>query len=539
MTERRWAWFLPTAAVALALGILLGRQSIWLWPGLTALACALAAAVLLDGQGRVAAAVAAMAALGFALGQTAYHPALPMEGDYAVTGMVAQELRQESNGQVKTVLHHVTLNGQAADDAYWSFYLQEGESLPEGLKPGRQVTLTARLYHPSGAAKGIWAAVCASLGAQIGLLLPQLYWFGELPLLGLALNVAVFALVSAVMALYWLTLAVMALPGLSAVLGWLSARVTAWLLGGVRWMAEMDVAVLWTKQAGVLTALGWLMLMGALMIFSPLRGRKRLTAGAVGVALMAVSLIPWPDHTTTYTQLSVGSADAAVLLDEDRVVVIDTGEDGRALAQYLHQRRLSVDALILTHLHSDHAGGIQALLDERIPVKACYLADGATNALIDPAMAARVTALADSGTSVVTLGRGDVIDLPSGEITVLWPERGYTRPNRDANLSSLALRLEVRGVVMLLTGDLDGLYEHYAAVPANVLKVAHHGSSASTSDEFLKAVDAEVLVLSTGDEGRAQRLSERAEGLPIYDTAHQGAVTIRIKDGGYTVTTTR
>ncbi len=752
MTERRWAWFLPMAAVALALGILLGRQSIWLWPGLTALAFALVAAVLLDGQGRVAAAVAAMAALGFALGQTAYHPALPVEGDYAVTGTVAQELRQEANGQVKTVLHHVTLNGQAADDAYWSFYLREGESLPEGLKPGRQVTLTARLYHPSGAdnpggydfreyllqqgitiglygweglmvddapltadglaaayrhrlseglvsvmgeeaggyasamllgvrslvpaedreafsrlgiahvlsisgfhvgvlaamvawvmaglrlsrrlrlavmavlmsayalltglhppvlraaallllrelgavrlrqrsgvhllsaawivmlllapcqltgasfqltygavlglmlvtprltrmlpgltgaAKGIWAAVCTSLGAQIGLLLPQLYWFGELPLLGLALNVAVFALVSAVMALYWLTLAVMALPGLSTVLGWLAARVTAWLLGGVRWMAEMDVAVLWTKQAGVLTALGWLMLMGALMIFSPLRGRKQLTAGVVGVALMAVSLFPWPNHTTTYTQLSVGSADAAVLLDEDRVVVIDTGEDGRALAQYLHQRRLSVDALILTHLHSDHAGGIQALLDERIPVKTCYLADGATNALIDPAMAERVTALADSGTSVITLGRGDVIDLPSGEITVLWPERGYTRPNRDANLSSLALRLEARGIVMLLTGDLDGLYEHYAAVPANVLKVAHHGSSASTSDEFLKAVDAEALVLSTGDEGRAQRLSERAEGLPIYDTAHQGAVTIRIKDGGYTVTTTR
>ena len=151
MTERRWAWFLPMAAVAMALGILLGRQSIWLWPGLTALEYAKAAAVLLDGQGRVAAAVAAMAALGFALGQTAYHPALPVEGDYAVTGTVAQELRQEANGQVKTVLHHVTLNGQAADDAYWSFYLRESESLPEGLKPGRQVTLTARLYHPSGA----------------------------------------------------------------------------------------------------------------------------------------------------------------------------------------------------------------------------------------------------------------------------------------------------------------------------------------------------------------------------------------------------
>lgn len=752
MTERRWAWFLPMAAAALSLGILLGRPSAWLWPGWAALACALAALVLLDGRGRVTAAVAAVAALGFVLGQTAYHPALPEEGSYTVTGVIAEEIRREDSGQVKTVLHHVTLDGQAADDAYWSFYLREGENLPEALMPGARVTLTARLYHPSGAdnpggydfreyllqqgitiglygwehltvdqapftldglaaacrhqlsgqlvrvmgeeaggyasamllgvrslvpsedreafsrlgiahvlsisgfhvgvlaamvawvmarlrlsrrlrlavmtillsayalltglhppvlraaallllrefgalrwrqrsgvhllsaawvvmlllspcqltgasfqltygavlglmlvtpwltrllpgltgaGKRLWSAACASLGAQIGLLLPQLYWFGEIPLLGLLLNVLVFALVSAVMALYWLTLAVVAIPGLSAALGWLSARVTAWLLGGVRWMAGMGAVVLWTKQAGMLTALGWLMLMGAITIFSPLRGGRRWAAGTVGVVLMVVSLLPWPNHATTYTQLSVGSADAAVLRDQDRVVVIDTGEDGRALAQYLHQRRLSVDALILTHLHSDHAGGIQALLDERIPVATCYLADGAMNAQIDPAMAALVTALADSGTGIVTVGRGDAIPLPSGQMTVLWPEHGRTRPNRDANLSSLALRLEAQGVIMLLTGDLDGLYEHYAASPANVLKVAHHGSSASTSADFLKTVAPEALVLSTGDKGRAQRLSERTGDLPIYDTAHQGAVVIRIKDGGYTVTTMR
>ncbi len=752
MTERRWAWFLPMAAVALAVGILLGRASAWLWPGVAALACALGALACLDGRGRVAAAVAAMAALGFTLGQTAYHPALPAEGDYTVTGVVVQELRQEANGQVKTVLHHVTLNGQAAEDAYWSFYLREGEGLPEALIPGKRVTLTARLYHPSGAdnpggydfreyllqqgipiglygwegltvedapltadglaaawrhrlserlvsvmgeeaggyasamllgvrslvpsedreafsrlgiahvlsisgfhvgvlaamvawvmaklrlsrrlrlmvmsvllsayavltglhppvlraaallllrefgvlrlrqrsgvhllsaawivmllispcqltgasfqltygavlglllvtpwltrllpgltgvAKRLWTAVCASLGAQIGLLLPQLYWFGELPLLGLVLNVAVFALVSAVMALYWLTLAVTAIPGLSVVLGWLSAQVTAWLLGGVRWLAELDAVILWTKQAGLLTALGWLLLMGAVTIFSPLRGRKRLTAGVIGAIVMAVSLVPWPQQATTYTQLSVGSADAAVLRDQDRVVVVDTGEDGRALAQYLHQRRLSVDALILTHLHSDHAGGIQALLDERIPVKTCYLADGATAALIDPAMADLVTALADSGTSVLTVGRGDVIDLPSGKITVLWPERGRTRPQRDANLSSLALRVEARDVVLLLTGDLDGLYEHYAAAPAHVLKVAHHGSNASTSADFLADVSPDMLVLSTGDEDRAQRLSQRAGETPIYDTANRGAVMIRMENGGYAVTTMR
>ena len=47
-----------------------------------------------------------------------------------------------------------------------------------------------------------------------------------------------------------------------------------------------------------------------------------------------------------------------------------------SLSQYLKQRRLSVGTLILTHLHSDHAGGAQALLDERIPVARCFYPDG-------------------------------------------------------------------------------------------------------------------------------------------------------------------
>ena len=78
------------------------------------------------------------------------------------------------------------------------------------------------------------------------------------------------------------------------------------------------------------------------------------------------------------------SADAALLWDENRTVVIDAGEDGRGLGEYLHQRRLSVDALVITHLHSDHAGGLRALLDKGIPIGRILLPWGAETAAAAP-----------------------------------------------------------------------------------------------------------------------------------------------------------
>ena len=94
-----------------------------------------------------------------------------------------------------------------------------------------------------------------------------------------------------------------------------------------------------------------------------------------------------------------------------------------------------------------------------------------------------------AGTEIRYLGRGDVLPLPSGSVTVLWPEKGGTRPGRDANNYSLASLLSLQGVTVLQTGDLTGTYEGYAAVRADLLKAAHHGSPFSTSPEFLSAVN--------------------------------------------------
>lgn len=373
----------------------------------------------------------------------------------------------------------------------------------------------------------VWEAFTAALAAQLGILLPQLYWFGELPLLSIVLNMAVIPLAGVLMTLYWLTLAALPVPGLAAFLGTLSAWGTKALLTAVRALASLDIVSLWTRRADALVLIGWVLLLLSLSTLVPRKfARARRWGSVLGALLVASILLPIPEWQTAYTQFSVGDADAAVLQDRGVTVVIDTGEDGRALAEYLQRRRQKVELLVLTHLHTDHAGGVQALLDAGITVEKCCLPADAMLPQPDSLVMRLLTELSQTGTEFCLVSRGDVIDLPSGRMTVLWPADGCVFSQQDANDASMAMYVELRGVTMLLTGDLSGLYEHYAAIPADVLKVAHHGSTASTSEEFRAAVDPQILLLSNEMPSRQARVEALAGDIPLYDTDRHGAVTL-------------
>ncbi len=380
-------------------------------------------------------------------------------------------------------------------------------------------------------------ATISGAAAQAGVALPLMYWYQSLPLWAVVLSAPVTLFSAAFIALGWVHLALGLVPAVGPLIGQITAAAGELFLRGVRLLGALPVGNLWTARANLLTALGWVLLMAGCSVFLAMGRRKRAAMIGLGCLLMALSVVPLPHTGTDYIQLSVGSADAAVLHDRDTVVVIDTGEDGRVLSQYLRQRRLSVDTLVITHLHSDHVGGVQALLDERIPVRRCVYPDGGREAAVQPELTALLDSLADTGTEVQAMARGDTLALPSGSLTAVWPERSKVRPGQDANESSLALLARLGGASLLLTGDLDGRYEAYAALPADILKVAHHGSASSTSPAFLEAVAPQVMLLSCGDDRRPETLAERAGSIPIYSTRALGAVTVMFHENGiYTVT---
>ena len=377
----------------------------------------------------------------------------------------------------------------------------------------------------------------ASLAVQLGLLPAQLYWFGGFPLASLVLNVFVIALSSGVMLLYWLTLAVLPIPFVAEAVGAVTGALTHVIQLGIRFLASVLGYSLWVPAPNWLTLAGWAMVMlGLSVLIHRSRELPRRILAITGALLMAVSMFRLPNTQTYWIQFSDGEADGALLHDREAVVLVDAGENAYTIAGYLYDHRLSVDTLILTHLHEDHAGGIEGLLELEIPVRRCCIPEGAELAgNIDPIVTDLLARLAATGTEIVHVSRGDVIATPNAQLTVLWPQSGALRPGQDANDTCMVLQADILGTTMLLTADLTSRYEMYTAIPADILKAAHHGSGESTAPEFLVAVDPQVILLSCGTEEREAGFLPRAGGIPVCSTHTSGAITIRFTGGSFTV----
>lgn len=385
----------------------------------------------------------------------------------------------------------------------------------------------------------LWDGLSVSLAVQLGLLPAQMHFFGAVTPAALLTNLLIVSVITLLMGSYWLMLILLPVPLVREALGFLLGRTTEGLLAILRGLSALLGGHVRTPAADALTFVGWvLMMLGLSVLLRPERRRLRRSLSLAGAVLIVLSLARLPHTETCYIQFSDGEADAAILHDRNAVILIDTGEYAHTLTGYLQRDALAVDMLILTHLHTDHAGGIRGLLDAGVPVRVCALPEGALLAADTDAEALALLAeLEATGTRLVTLSRGDVIHTPTGQLTVLWPQAGTVRPGLSANEYALVLRADIQGTTLLLTGDVTSRYEMYAAVPADVLKAAHHGSQESTSPGFLEAVSPQLILLSCGEESRENGLSARVGEIPVYSTRTGGAITLRFTQDAFTVET--
>jgi competence protein ComEC len=227
------------------------------------------------------------------------------------------------------------------------------------------------------------------------------------------------------------------------------------------------------------------------------------------VALMtAEPLLQRPRSFTELHMLDVGQGDALALRTRrGRWVVVDagrswsSGDAGRSvLVPYIAHRGGRVVLFALSHPHADHVGGVASLFSALHP--ALFLDPGYVGTT-PPYLAALAEARAD-GIPWRRVHPGDSLVVDEVVITALAPDSAWAASLNDANLASAVLLVRIGGVRMLLTGDAeapeeDWLLSHEAdALHADVLKVAHHGSSTSTSDAFLAAVRPRLALVSVG-----------------------------------------
>jgi competence protein ComEC len=277
--------------------------------------------------------------------------------------------------------------------------------------------------------------------------------------------------------------------------------------------------------AGALFCAGGFLVAGYPARFSSLPPRTvrlaRAAAAFGACALVALTSSALGAHRgeLRVTFLAVGQGDAAVVqLPGGGALLVDGGGDlrgrgdgrgpqaaaydrpdpaGRIVLSALAElgiRRL--DAVVLTHPHPDHAGGLFAVLD-RVPVRELWTTGEPGPGGIGDALRARGVL---RGVKLRVPGRGEAESREGVRIEVL---RSGFRADRSANDNSMVLRLVHGEVALLLAGDVEALAEAELAqsgssLRSDLLKAGHHGSATSSTEAFLSRVRPAHVVFSVG-----------------------------------------
>ena len=279
-----------------------------------------------------------------------------------------------------------------------------------------------------------------------------------------------------------------------------------------------------------------------------IRPRRLFWALAVSAVFLCLLRRP-PVQGLEVCFLDVGQGDSILIRDQYSAVLIDGGsstvEDVGEEVILPALRCLgtaSLDAVIATHADADHVNGLPALFED-VSLETGSLVLSETE-MEDPGLGSLREAARTKGSRILVLSAGEMWQWENALLRCLYPTAQETEQfeKTDINNTSLVLQLETEAGSLLFTGDLGeegeaSLLAREAGLTSDILKVGHHGSKFSTSEEFLKAVSPRLAVISCGRKNRyghphndtLARLEEA--GCSWLSTSESGAVTVAVQDG--------
>lgn len=228
--------------------------------------------------------------------------------------------------------------------------------------------------------------------------------------------------------------------------------------------------------------------------------------------------------------LDLPSGDATLIIgNNNQVTLIDTGDlESSELENFLLKNGIyKIDHCFITHSDSDHIGGLLTL-NEKIKFKNIYLS------YYDKTSSNKLKNLKSN---IIYLKEQDIIKIGNASHKVLWPNSLL----EDVNNNSLVLFTTINEYHLLFTGDIEKETEQKIGnelkkYKIDILKVAHHASSTSTTEAFLDTVKPKVAVAMNGYKNKfsfpSKIILERFKtynDILFLNTLYEGSIEVKMK----------
>lgn len=270
---------------------------------------------------------------------------------------------------------------------------------------------------------------------------------------------------------------------------------------------------------------------------------KKSFFGLIVIALVGFIVLNFNDNETysnltngevlSIHYLDVGQGDSTFIeLPNGKTMLIDAGEksQGEVVKSYLDNLEIkTVDYLIGTHPHTDHIGGL-AYIIESFEINNIYMPKATSTSKTYENL---LETIKKKNLSVTSARSGVVIIDEDGlKVEVLSPIKGSYS---GLNNYSVVLKISYGKNVFLFMGDAEELVEKEinGDVSADVIKVGHHGSMTSSSEEFVARVKPKYAIISVGVNNKYDHPSEdilkryEAVGAKTYRTDLNGNIVIK------------
>ncbi|MBI3586959.1 MAG: DNA internalization-related competence protein ComEC/Rec2 [Ignavibacteriales bacterium] len=389
--------------------------------------------------------------------------------------------------------------------------------------------------------------LAVSLAAQLGTIPFTAYYFGRVSVVSLVANLIVVPLVGFNTILGFITIVV------SFVSPWVAGRYAVFnnmlvtlLLLCVRIASKVPLA--YVETANLTASFPFFYYIGVVGVFNI--NKPRFVKSALILLLVVFNVVTFSkifayrEPALVLTALDVGQGDALLLeLPNGKHILIDAGAKRntydageRVVVPFLKRKGIhSLDAVFITHAHSDHLGGVGSLLRHIRVNRIIEAGVGNGGELYNRTK----DAAQELNIPIQKINAGAALDFdPNVRMYVLHP-RLPADSTTHLNNASIVLKVVYGNTSFLLAGDAEleaegKMIERYAPLlSSDVLKVGHHGSITSSSRKFVEKVKPAFAIISVGRYNRFRHLSRlvieslKAHTVKVQRTDHAGAIIMR------------